>query len=195
MEMEEKYYNKSEYIETTTGNKVSRKTVLFGSQNIVLSGKNIVMAQAVIRADLANIRTGRHCVIREGVIIRSPFKRFSKGGAFFPVSIGEHVYIGEGTVVNAAKIGSFVYIGRNCVIGRRSVLRDCCYIADNTFVPPETEVAPFTHLQGSPAVANSGTNSVPECMEDLMTDYTKSFYKKFKPLPKDQSSMSSLQTV
>ena len=36
--------------------------------------------------------------------------------AFFPLHVGDHVYIGENTVVNAAVVGSYVYIGKNCVI-------------------------------------------------------------------------------
>uniref|UniRef100_A0A8C7ARF5 Dynactin subunit 5 n=1 Tax=Neovison vison TaxID=452646 RepID=A0A8C7ARF5_NEOVI len=40
MELGELLYNKSEYIETASGNKVSRQSVLCGSQNIVLNGKN-----------------------------------------------------------------------------------------------------------------------------------------------------------
>lgn len=36
--------------------------------------------------------------------------------AFFPLHIGDHVVIGEGTVVNAAQVGSYVHIGKNCVI-------------------------------------------------------------------------------
>lgn len=36
--------------------------------------------------------------------------------AFFPLVIGEHVYIGEGAVVSAASIGSYVYIGKNAII-------------------------------------------------------------------------------
>ncbi|PNJ33090.1 LOW QUALITY PROTEIN: DCTN5 isoform 5 [Pongo abelii] len=39
MELGELLYNKSEYIETASGNKVSRQSVLCGSQNIVLNGK------------------------------------------------------------------------------------------------------------------------------------------------------------
>uniref|UniRef100_A0A665WET8 DCTN5 n=1 Tax=Echeneis naucrates TaxID=173247 RepID=A0A665WET8_ECHNA len=39
MELSEILYNKAEYIETASGNKVSRQSVLCGSQNIVLNGK------------------------------------------------------------------------------------------------------------------------------------------------------------
>lgn len=36
--------------------------------------------------------------------------------AFFPLQIGDHVYIGEGAVVSAAQIGSYVYIGKDAVV-------------------------------------------------------------------------------
>jgi carbonic anhydrase/acetyltransferase-like protein (isoleucine patch superfamily) len=36
--------------------------------------------------------------------------------AFFPLHIGDHVVIEEGTIVNAAQVGSYVHIGKNCVI-------------------------------------------------------------------------------
>ena len=47
-------------------------------------------------------------------------------GAFYPLQIGDNVYIGEGTVVNASSVGSYVYIGKNCVIvsGKISVVCD-----------------------------------------------------------------------
>ena len=45
-------------------------------------------------------------------VIRPPFKKFQKGVAFFPLHIGDHVMIGEGTVVNAAQVGSYVNIGQ-----------------------------------------------------------------------------------
>ncbi|XP_072124556.1 dynactin subunit 5 isoform X2 [Mobula birostris] len=117
MELCEILYNKAEYIETASGNKVSRQSVLCGSQNIVLNGKTIVMNDCIIRGDLANVRVGRHCVIKSRSVIRPPFKKFSKGVAFFPLHIGDHVFIEEDCVVNAAQIGSYVHIGKNCVIG------------------------------------------------------------------------------
>lgn len=88
MELGELLYNKSEYIETASGNKVSRQSVLCGSQNIVLNGKTIVMNDCIIRGDLANVRVGRHCVVKSRSVIRPPFKKFSKGVAFFLYTLG-----------------------------------------------------------------------------------------------------------
>lgn len=62
-----------------SGNKVSRKTVLCGSQNIVLNGKVIVQTGAIIRGDLSNVRTGRYCVISQKAVIRPAYKQFSTG--------------------------------------------------------------------------------------------------------------------
>ncbi|OWF43607.1 dynactin subunit 5-like [Mizuhopecten yessoensis] len=177
MEFQDQFYTNGEYIETASGNKVSRQSVLCGSQNIVINGKTIIMTDCVIRGDLANVRIGRHCVISRKAVIRPPFKKFSKGVAFFPLHIGDHVFIDEDSIVNAAQVGSYVHIGKNCVIGRRCVLKDCCAIADNTVLPPETVVPPFTVFSGSPG---QFTAELPECTQDLMLDVTMNYYQHFK---------------
>ena len=46
----------------------------------------------------------------------------SYSGAFYPLQIGDNVYIGDGTVVNASAVGSYVYIGKNCVIVRQKAI-------------------------------------------------------------------------
>ena len=196
MELPDLPFNKAEYIETASGNRVSRQSVLCGSQNIILNGKNIVQSEAIIRGDLANVRVGRHCVISSKAVIRPPFKKFSKGVAFFPMQIGDHVFIGEGSVINAAIVNSYVYIGKNCVIGRRCTIRDCCYIEDGTILPPETVVPAFSRSQQCNAKISiqvyflsriSGSpgrvvGELPECSQDIMTDFTKSYYQHFKPV-------------
>lgn len=53
--------------------------MLCGSQNIILQGKVIVQAEAIIRGDLAHVRTGRYCIISKEAVIRPPYKKFSKG--------------------------------------------------------------------------------------------------------------------
>ncbi|XP_011199836.1 dynactin subunit 5 [Bactrocera dorsalis] len=181
MEIVDTYYSKDEYVETASGNKVSRQTVLCGSQNIVLNGKVVVQTGAIIRGDLANVRTGRYCVISKNAVIRPPYKQFSKGIAFFPMHIGDHVFIGESAVVSASSIGSFVYIGKNAIIGRRCALKDCCIIEDGAVLPPETTVASYMRYtaKGTIEGGQGNPNFVPAAMQDQMVDYTKSFYEHF----------------
>ncbi|XP_046551709.1 dynactin subunit 5-like [Haliotis rubra] len=184
MELQDVFYSNAEYIETASGNKVSRQSVLCGSQNIVINGKTIIMTDCVIRGDLANVRIGRHCVINKGAVIRPAFKKFSKGVAFFPLHIGDHVLIEEDSIINAAQVGSYVHIGKNCIIGRRSVLKDCCAIADNTVLPPETVVPSFTVFSGSPGKCNG---ELPECTQDLMVDVTVNYYQHFRAMGKGKA--------
>nr|QBH72928.1 dynactin subunit P25 [Frankliniella cephalica] len=180
MELNDIFYNKAEYVETASGNKVSRQTVLCGSQNIVLHGKVIVQSDAIIRGDLAHVRTGRYCIVSKRAVLRPSFKKFSKGVAFFPLAMGDHVFVGENSVVSAAIVGNYVYIGNNVVIGRRCILKDCCYIEDNTVLPPETVVPSFSRYAGSPGVC---VGELPECTQELMVDLTKNYYQHFLPAP------------
>lgn len=62
--------------------------------------------------------------------------------------------------------------------GRRSVLKDCCIIEDNTILPPETVVPPFTRYAGSPGRC---VGDAPECTQDHMIDFTRSYYQHFVP--------------
>lgn len=56
--------------------------------------------------------------------------------AFFPLHIGDHVFIGEGSIVNAAVVGSYVYIGKNCVI----VSIPCCILGSSkNYIMPSRE--------------------------------------------------------
>jgi len=176
MDIENETYPAELYIQTSSGNKVARSSVLCGSQNIVLNGKSVVQDNCIIRGDLASVRIGRHCVIRKGAVIRPPFKKFSRGSAFFPCMIGDHVWIGEGSIVNAAQIGSFVHIGKDCVIGKRCCLKESCMIEDGAVVPPDTVVPSFHIFGGRPA---KSVAMLPESTEYLMTEATKQFYKRF----------------
>ncbi|CDW58646.1 dynactin subunit 5 [Trichuris trichiura] len=139
-----------DYIETSSGNIISRASQLFGSQHIVLKGRTILRQGTCIRGDLGHVYVDRHCVISEGVVLRPPLKAFSKGTAFLPMKIGEYVYIGENSIVSSAQIGSCVHIGKNCVLSRCSILRDCCYIANDSVVSPDTVVPPFAIMKGNP---------------------------------------------
>eukprot|EP00051_Salpingoeca_urceolata_P011468 m.142212 g.142212 ORF g.142212 m.142212 type:complete len:188 (+) comp17134_c1_seq1:230-793(+) len=172
------------YIETQSGNKVSRESVLCGSQNIVLAGKTIIMSKCIIRGDLANVRVGKHCVMKSGSVIRPPWKQFpnkTPSFAFWPMNIGDFVTIEEGSVVSSAQIGSYVHIGKNCIIGRRCVIKDCVKIADGTVLPADSVIPPFCSVAGSPGKI---VDELPECTRDIHRDLARNFYQHFVARPK-----------
>ncbi|CAK9296669.1 unnamed protein product [Gordionus sp. m RMFG-2023] len=179
MEIDFSFYDPDEYIITQSGNKVSRKSILCGSKHIVLLGKVIIQNESVIRGDLAAVRIGEYSIISQNVVLRPPFKKYPKGVAFFPLYIGNNVFIGENSVINAIQIGSYVHIGKNCIIGRRALLKDCCFIADDTVIPPETVVSSFKKFGGSPAQIDD--EDLPECTQHIMTEKTLLFYHNFIP--------------
>lgn len=96
-------YNPAEYIQTQmTGNRVSRKAIVLGSQNIILGGKCIIHSGAIIRGDLRRlpsksngdsstkeggtsttpatntvvISMGRYCTLGEGCLLRPAYKTY-----------------------------------------------------------------------------------------------------------------------
>jgi len=70
------FYDKSSYIETLTGNKVSRASILCGSRNIRLSGKTVIKEEAVLRGDLANVNIGKHSLVAKRTVLRPSYKRY-----------------------------------------------------------------------------------------------------------------------
>ncbi|KAJ3009968.1 hypothetical protein HKX48_007649 [Thoreauomyces humboldtii] len=180
-------YDKAEFIETDTGNKVSRKSIICGSQNIVLGGKTIIQRDCMVRGDLRRTGTGhavvvaigRYCFLGERSVIRPPYKTYKGVFNYYPMKIADHVYIGEGAVVEAAQVGSYVHIGRDAVIGRFAVIKDCCRILDGAVVPPNTVVPSFSVYGGAPAKL---VDELPESTQELFEAQTKDFYySKFLP--------------
>ena len=84
---------KGEYIETDTGNKVSRKSNILGSQNIILGGKTIIQADCTVRGDLRRaaapgqhgnvaIAIGRYCFLARSCVLKPPGKT-NRGFVFY----------------------------------------------------------------------------------------------------------------
>lgn len=76
------------YIETDSGNKVSRQSIIAGSQSIVLGGKTIIQPGVIVRGDLRRsgaassgggavvVAVGKYCVLGEGSVVRPPYKTY-----------------------------------------------------------------------------------------------------------------------
>lgn len=70
---------------------------------------------------------------------------------YMPLRMGDHVFVGEGTVVQAASIGSHVHIGAHAVVDEFAILKDYVHVRDGTVVPPNMVVPSFSIVAGQPA--------------------------------------------
>jgi dynactin 5 len=68
-----------------------------------------------------------------------------------PLRIGDHVFVGEKSVVQAAAIGNHVNIGQGVVIGELAIIKDYVRILDGTVVPPNMVIPSFSIVAGQPA--------------------------------------------
>ena len=171
-------FDAAAYICTSSGNNVSRRSVLCGTSNIHLHGKTIIADDSVLRGDLSHIRIGRYCILSKGCVVRPSGKRFSRGFAFIPMQLGNYVYVGENSVIQAAQIGSQVMIGKNCVIGARCIIRDCCEIVDGSVLAPGTVMPPFSRYAGSPARL---IGELPGSAHSEIKEFLLQKYRKFRP--------------
>lgn len=61
-------------------------------------------------------------------------------------------------------------------------MKDCCIIEDNAILPPETTVASYMRFKADGTIeGGQGSDYVPVMMQDLMVDFTKSYYDRFIP--------------
>ncbi|KAK9316345.1 trimeric LpxA-like protein [Lipomyces starkeyi] len=156
---------RGEYIETESGNRISRKAVILGSQHILLGGRSTILPECVVRGDLhrpssasstgtagASVNIGRYSFLEKGVVIKPPFKFYKGSLVYYPLKIGNFVSIGANSIIEAATIGSYVNIGSNCVVGKFSIIKDCVLVLDGTVIPSTTCIPPFAVVAGNPAI-------------------------------------------
>lgn len=96
-----------------SGNKVSRRANISGTANITLGGKTVIMADVHLRGDLTrtkspdpkiasakpqaitSISIGKQTIVATGSVIKPP-GRISRGmWTYYPMKIGDNVFIGE----------------------------------------------------------------------------------------------------
>ncbi|KAK9472724.1 putative dynactin Arp1 p25 subunit RO12 [Dipodascopsis tothii] len=149
---------RSEYVETESGNRISRRAVVVGSQNIVLGGRTTVLAEAVLRGDLAHvggdkaaIEVGRYCAFDRGVVLRPPGKAYKGVLSYYPVRVHSYVVVHADAVVQAAAVGPYVQIGRGAVVGAFAIVKECVLVLAGAVVPDGTVVPAHSVVGGNPA--------------------------------------------
>lgn len=168
-------FDQAQYFITSKKNKISKQSLIKGTDNILIEGKAIILPGAILRGDLAVIQTGEYVIIKEDVILRPTFAKGEgqKRLKYVKQKIGNCVYIDRGSIVCALRIGSNVHIGKNCIIGHRSMIKDNTKILDGSIVPPDTIIPPFTVFGGKPATY---IGELPESFDKFQADFTISFY-------------------
>ncbi|KAK3672407.1 hypothetical protein LTR78_007714 [Recurvomyces mirabilis] len=107
---------------------------------------------------LTAINVGRASIISTDCTIRPPM-RISRGQmTFFPMRIGDNVFIGTGTHVSAAAISSHVHIGADCVLSPFCIIKENCKILAETVVPAHMVIPAGSIVGGRPAriIGNTG---------------------------------------
>ncbi|WWC89217.1 uncharacterized protein L201_004135 [Kwoniella dendrophila CBS 6074] len=178
-------YEKGTYIETDTGNKVSRKASITGATNIILGGKSIIKNDTILRGDLRRstagqhvvLSIGRYCLIGENSIIRPPGKLHKGSFTFYPIRISDFVHIQSNCIIEAASIGSCVEIGKNCIIGKFVIIKDLAIILPDTVLPEGTIVPPMSIWGGNPGKL---VDTLPETYQETMESKCKNYYLRFK---------------
>ncbi|WVQ79953.1 hypothetical protein IAT38_002054 [Cryptococcus sp. DSM 104549] len=179
-------YDRATYIETDTGNKVSRKALIAGATNIVLGGKSVIQTGSILRGDLRRaaagqhvvISVGRYCLVGEGSVVRPPGKMYRGAFTFYPVRISDFVQIGPQCIVEAAQIGSCVEIGQGSIIGKFVVIKDLAVILPNTVLPEGTVVSSMSVWGGNPGRL---IDTLPETFQEVMEAKCKNYYQRFRP--------------
>lgn len=163
---------KSDYIETDTGNKVARRAQLHGTQHIILGGRVVIQPDVCIRGDLIRTSTssstseqapaqkqatgtsvsiGRYTFVSHGAILRPPHRVYKGALSFHPLKIGEHTFIGDGAVVEAASVGDHVVVGKGAVVGNMAILKDWVKVLEGAVVPDGMVVCSGCVIGGRPA--------------------------------------------
>ena len=157
-----------------TGNKISRRAQIHGTQRIILGGKTVIQSDAVIRGDLYRssssstqsaddpaaaaapspsvaINIGRYSYISKQAILRPPSRLHRGVHSYYPLKIGDHVFVGERAVVEAASVGNHVHIGKEVVLGGMAILKDFAVVLDGAVVPAGMVVPSWCVVGGRPA--------------------------------------------
>ena len=155
-----------------TGNKISRRALIHGTQHIILQGKSVVESGVIIRGDIVksappaapsaadakakpanavSIQCGRYVYIHPNVTLHPPTYYRQGHSTPQPLRISDYVTIGEGSVISAGQIGRNVEIGKRCSLGNLCMIKDCTKILDDTVIPAMSQWPGGVVIGGRPA--------------------------------------------
>eukprot|EP00835_Amoeboradix_gromovi_P003982 NODE_286_length_11757_cov_0.187768.p8 type:complete len:184 gc:universal NODE_286_length_11757_cov_0.187768:7767-7216(-) len=150
-------FEPSQYIITTSGNKVSRKSKITGSDFIAFGGNCVILDDVTIRGDLRgtkknvpSIILGKYVFIMQDCLIVPPYQNSGNLFKYYPLKCGSFVEFQKTSIIKASTIGNYVKIGQNCIIDNSVIVKDCCLIMNNCVIPANVVIPPFSIVEGNP---------------------------------------------
>lgn len=111
-----------------------------------------------------SISVGKYTVIGPGATLHPPHRVFrartnpAEGKAdgagevsYYPMKLGENVYIGANAYVEAASVGSHVFIGKGAVIGNGCIVKDGVKVLEGSIMVAGMVAPSGTVVGGRPA--------------------------------------------
>lgn len=137
-----------EWIETQSGNRISKAALIKGSDHILIAGNTTVSPNVILNGDArltegsANaIQLGKFCFLGDGVVITPPLATSITHRA---CKLGSYTMIGAQCEIRSSSIGTRVEVGSNCKLQDNSIVHDCVIIKPNTTIPEQYTVPPFS---------------------------------------------------
>lgn len=143
-----------DWIDTATGNRISRNATIIAPQRISISGNCTISDRCTLNGEVPtksqdpSIVLGKYCFLSEGTRIEPAELKSGAAPVFSDVVIGNYTYFGVSSVVRLAQVGNRVSVGSNCVLGELSIINDCCVINDGAKVPPRAVIPPYSEVSG-----------------------------------------------
>ena len=159
--------------------KVHSGALLLNSTRLIVDSKCVFGEGVVLRGDLCDdpctFEISKRVILCPEVICKPALLRSFQGFQYADFTIGENVYIGQGSIVQSICVGHGTYIGPRSVLGNGSIIGIGCFIEEGSIIPPGCTIPDFQVVRGVPAKC---VGDAPECMLELMRQYTKEYHHK-----------------
>ncbi|SCU94640.1 LAME_0F08350g1_1 [Lachancea meyersii CBS 8951] len=149
--------------ETTSGNRLSRHTQIYGGQKIVMSGMCVVAESCKLFGNVQMrderreaISMGLFCVIDKGCLLKPSQiavdydkcgKKPESNALYRTLTMGSFVFIGMNCEVHCHRIGRRVIVGSNCQLSRGCELGDVVVVEPNVTIPEMCKVPSYTRVR------------------------------------------------
>ena len=132
--------------------------------NVEIGKDSSVWFNAVIRADLDEVKIGENSNVQDNAVIHT-----SEG---FGVSIGDNVTIGHGAIVHGCTIKNNVMIGMGAIVLNGAVIEENCIIGAGTLVTQGKVIPAGSLAFGNPVkIVRQLTDKEIESIKDNAISY------------------------